>query len=219
MKRLVISLAAAVMAFSLFGCASNDSANNSSEADSAQSSSEAASSNAAVNNAADAMDMHAITAPVNEPPIPCTKKAELQNVSIMVPEDWTAEVGIGGYLKIISGETISGSLSIQESDMNANNSDEEIMVFVNDTLEQAQGFTIEEGLKVERKGDLGYVIVPFSATQPKQNGESGVQDFWGYSYCGYANELIIADLSCTTDDKDVLGTFRWILENIQIDES
>ena len=217
MKRFAILLTTTAMALCLFGCTSNDSAGSaeSSSSEAESSSSESTAAETPVNNAADSLDMHSISAPVDEPPIPCTKKAEIQNVSIMVPEDWTAEVGIGGYLNIASGDNISGSLSVEESDMNANNSDEEIMVFVNETMEQAEGFTIEEGLKVERKGNLAYVIVPFSATQPSQTGE-GTQDFWGYSMCGYDDELIIADMSCTTDDKDVLGTFRWILENIEV---
>lgn len=225
MKRILIPIIAAAISLCMFGCASNDASSDATQSSGAEtqastSDSGASSADASSQQSSDsqesATDLHGITGPISEPPIPCTKKATLGNVSIMVPEDWTAEVGIGGYLKINSGDNIVGSLSIEESDLNASSSDEDVMVFVNQTMEAQKdaGFTIEEGLKVERKGNLAYVLVPFSAEQEDANGKT--QNFWGYSMCGYDDELIIVDMSDTENDKDVLMTFRWIIENLQV---
>ena len=205
MKRWIISLVAVVFAVSLFGCASNDASSSSSQSSSSEAASDAAG------------DIHGIAGPISKPPIACTKKATVGNVSVMVPEDWSAEVGLGGYLAIeTDNNVVHGTISIDESDMNASNSDEEIMVYVNETTERvaSNGFTVDEGLKVERKGDLAYVIVPFSAVQQDQEGKD--QSYWGYSLCGYDNELIIADFSSKEQNNDILQTFRWILENIQV---
>lgn len=210
MKRLAVLISIIALALLCFGCASNEASNGSSQSNDAQSS---VASNA---NEATTEDLVGIMGPVAEPPIACTKKLDFQNVTLMIPEDWEAQVGMGEYLKISYGKEIFGSMDVQESDLNANNSDEELLVFVNSTKEQQinNGFILDENFTVTRKGELGYILIPFKATQDTQEGKS--QDFWGYSFCGYDNELITANLSCTKDDKDVLATFRWILENMEV---
>lgn len=212
MKRWTISLVAVFFTVSLFGCASNDASSSISQS-SYESTSDAMSDATSDVGA----DLHGIASPISEPPIACTKKAEVGNVSVMIPEDWSADISIGGYLAIeTDNDVVYGTIRVDESDMDASNRDDEIMTFVNDTMESVvnNGFIIGEGLKVERKGDLAYVIVPFSAVQQDQEGKD--QSYWGYSLCGYDNELIIADFSSTEQDNDILQTFRWILENIQV---
>lgn len=200
MKRLAILLLTSVMAIACFGCTSNEP----SQPESSSSSAEAS------------VDQHGFNTPVAEPPIPCTKKAEIGNVSIMVPEEWEARVGVGGYLKIASENGVTGSMNVDESDMNASNSDEELSAFMIENRDRVvnEGFTVEDEVKVERNGDLAYIILPFTSTQTYEDGET--TDFWGYSFCGYDNELITADLSCTEENKEILETFRWILENVQV---
>lgn len=205
MKRFAIIISVVALALSCFGCATNSG---SQSGDSQSSSSDA--------TVTVTEDLLGVSNPVAEPPIPCTKKVEFQNVSFMIPEEWESGVGVGDYMKVWSGEDIFGSMNIEASDLNANNTDEELLVLPNSTKDQqvANGFTLEETFTVNRKGDLGYVIIPFSAIQKDADGKE--QKFWGYSFCGYDNELITANFSSTKEDKDVLATFRWILENIEV---
>lgn len=195
MKRLFISIVAIALSLCAFGCTTESS------------------SSSASSEVESVTDMHSITSPVSEPPIACTKNVDFENISITIPEEWNAEVGVDGNLKVYSGDDISGTITVQESDISANNSDEELMTFVNDRLGQAENFTIDEGFKVMRSGDFAYVIVPFTGVRSDQGS---TQEFYGYSLCGFANELIIAEFSCFEDNKDVLTTFHWILENLQV---
>lgn len=203
MKRFAVIISVVALALSCFGCSSN----------SQSSDNQSSSSDATVVVSEDILE---ISNPVPEPPIACTKKVEFQNISFMIPEEWESGIGVGDYMKVWSGEDIFGSMNIEASDLNANNTDEELLALPNSTREQqvANGFVLEEAFTVNRKGDLGYVIIPFAATQKDADGNE--QNFWGYSFCGYDNELITANFSVTRNDKDVLATFRWILENIEV---
>lgn len=216
MKRFAVIIAICAMAFSLVfvaGCSSGDSSQSSASSD-------AATQDGADGSAETGVDSLGVAYPVAEPPIPCTKEATVKNVTVKVPEAWTTEIGVGGYLKIVYESTINGSVGIDDTMLNAESTQDDFVEFINSTMAQSSmyfGLSFGENPVIEQKGDLAYTIIPFSADSSDENGEA--QAYWGYSYCGFDKELILADFSCEENDPEVLATFRWILENIQIDES
>lgn len=225
MKRLVAYLASIALAMSLFGCSSGEpSGNGSTQTESSASTADNTATNASASTSQSGpyTDIFGISSEIAEPPIPCTQRQRVENLVVMIPEDWEAEIGTGGYLKITSGTDVRGFLGLEDSgDTTFDEADIESSLtdFVNQNLSQISSseFTMDTNAAIQKKDDLTYVIIPF--TDSYSNDEGKTTNQYGYSYCGYDDEIIIGDFITTKDDKDVLGTFRWILSNIQILES
>lgn len=218
MKYVPTILVAFMLTFALCGCVAqhsdSDDAGSSQETSASSSSSKA---KQAQTSKAYGADMLGTPIPVHEPPIKCGKQIDLGNVTIHVPKKWKVKVDEGaGTLNITGGKNISGTMTIQDYDTTDVKSEEDLQEFVGTLLNQAKenGYFLEEKFAIEHIGNLIYTIIPYSAEVEVNDGK--MKEFWGYSYCGYDNELIVFELTTEKENADVLATFRWIMENLKV---